>query len=61
MDEADLDELVERGGRTDEEWAALTPEERLQARLDARIAASEPVPPEVRERVRQMYRERMGE
>lgn len=58
MDDSKLDELVARGGRTAEEWAALTPSQRLQAALDAHTAASETPPAKVGEAAREIYRER---
>lgn len=58
MDETELDELVARGGRTPDEWAALTPEQRLLAAVDAQAAAGEVPPAEVGERVREMYLDR---
>lgn len=59
MDNEELDKLVTRAGRTQEEWEDLTPEERLQAAMAAQKALEEAVPPELREQVREMYRERL--
>lgn len=56
--ESELDNLVARGGRTPEEWAALTPSQRLQATLNAHTATSETPPPELSEAVRELYQDR---
>jgi hypothetical protein len=44
MDDDALDELVERGGRTPEEWATLTPNQRLLVALEAQAAIREEMP-----------------
>ncbi|MFD9950075.1 hypothetical protein ACFWYW_56165 [Nonomuraea sp. NPDC059023] len=50
------DDAFEHGGLPDEEWAPMTPEQRLHILMAVNAADEEVMPPEVAERARDAYR-----